>query len=249
MVVSIQYEEPSLARLLRLAVPDPAAGDRRPEVANEFLRMETGVDDAVILAQQFLARIFRDRAELVVRVGYRAARIGDGDDGVLVKRRPQVRDLLQGIAQRLFGAFAISDVAKDRRDSRDIALGVLDRRDGQRDIDFAAILGHARRFVMIDALARRDPRRDAGLLVDPTGRNHARDRLSDHLLGAKAEQARRPGVPAGDDPVETLAENCVGRGCDNRRKPLIDGSRRLDLGDARPSAAQHLGHADNKGAT
>ncbi len=102
---------------------------------------------------------------------------------------------------------------------------------------------------MIDALARRDPRDDDGLLVVPSGRNHARGRLSDHLFDAKAEQARRPGVPTGDDPVETLADNRVGRGCDNRRKPLIEDSRRLDLDDARPSAAQHLGHADNEGAT
>jgi len=77
---------------------------------------------------------------------------------------------------------------------------------------------------MIDALARRDPRDDDGLLVVPSGRNHARGRLSDHLFDAKAEQARRPGVPTGDDPVETLADNRVGRGCDNRRKPLIEDS-------------------------
>ena len=41
----------------------------------------------MILAEQFLARIFRDLAEFVVDEGYRTEVIGNGDNGVLIERR------------------------------------------------------------------------------------------------------------------------------------------------------------------
>ena len=41
----------------------------------------------MVLPQQFLARVFGNRAELVVQVGDFALRVRDGDDGMLVERR------------------------------------------------------------------------------------------------------------------------------------------------------------------
>ena len=40
-----------------LTLPNLAAGNRSPQVANEFFRVIVGIDDAVILSQQFLARV------------------------------------------------------------------------------------------------------------------------------------------------------------------------------------------------
>ena len=68
------------------------------------------IDDAVILAEQLLARVFGDRAELVVHEGDLSLRIGDGHDGVLVQRGLQVDDLLERYLQFIFRPFALGDV-------------------------------------------------------------------------------------------------------------------------------------------
>ena len=72
--------------------------------------MKAGIDDAMILAEQFLARVFRDRAELVVHVGDLSLRVGDGDDGVLVERRLHVVQFAQTPRGLFIGAFALGDV-------------------------------------------------------------------------------------------------------------------------------------------
>ena len=58
------------------------------------------IDERVGLAQQVLARIFGNRAKPVVDIGDHAARIGGGDDGVLVERGLEVGNLLQRRALR-----------------------------------------------------------------------------------------------------------------------------------------------------
>lgn len=59
-------------------------------VADEFRRVITGVDDAVVLPEQLLARILRDLAELVVDVGDPSVLVGDGDDARLIDRVLQI---------------------------------------------------------------------------------------------------------------------------------------------------------------
>src|SRR5689334_8953281 len=58
--------------------------------------MMPGVDDAVILSEQFLPRIFGNRAKLVVNVGDFSLRVGDGHDGMLVQSRFQFAEFTFG---------------------------------------------------------------------------------------------------------------------------------------------------------
>src|SRR5260370_1255514 len=44
-----------------------------------------GAEDAMVLAQQFLARVFADGAELVVYVGDGSLHVGGGNNGMLVE--------------------------------------------------------------------------------------------------------------------------------------------------------------------
>ena len=92
-----------LGAVLDFPLPHTALRDRRPQVADEFLRMEAGVDDAVVLSQQFFSRILRDRTELVVHERDPAPRIGDGYDRVLVERGSQLGDLFERSVQRRVG--------------------------------------------------------------------------------------------------------------------------------------------------
>ncbi len=78
--------------------------------------MVTGIDDAMILPQQFLPVIFRNGAKLVVDVGDFALRIGDGDDGVLVQRRLQIADLLERGLQLFLRPLALRNVGPPRID-------------------------------------------------------------------------------------------------------------------------------------
>lgn len=66
-------------------VPDFALGDRAPKFGEEGLGMMSGVDDAMILAEKFFARVFRNLAKLVVDVSDVAGGIGDGDNGMRVQ--------------------------------------------------------------------------------------------------------------------------------------------------------------------
>ena len=90
-----------------LAVPEFAARDRRPQLADEFLWMETRMDDPVILPEQILARIFRDRAELIVHKSDPPLRIGDRHDGVRLERRPQIVHLPERHLQFIFDRFPL----------------------------------------------------------------------------------------------------------------------------------------------
>jgi len=74
-----------LGAIFYFSLPDFSACDGRPQIADEFLGVITGVDEAVILAEQFRARVFGDRAELVVDIGDFSLRVGDGNNGVLVE--------------------------------------------------------------------------------------------------------------------------------------------------------------------
>jgi hypothetical protein len=53
--------------------------------------MVGGVDNAVVLADQFFPGVLGDLAELVVDVGDPASLVGEGDDGRFVQGELQVR--------------------------------------------------------------------------------------------------------------------------------------------------------------
>jgi len=72
------------------AVPDLAVGDRPPQLAHELLRVILGVDDPVVAADQLVARIARDLAELVVHVGDEPGDVGDRHDRGVVESAFQV---------------------------------------------------------------------------------------------------------------------------------------------------------------
>jgi len=73
---------------------------------------------------------------------------------------------------------------------------------------------------VVDALAAPNAVEDAGLFVAALGRDQHSDRLSDCLLGRVAEQPLRSGVPAVDDALEVLADDCVVGKFDDAREPI-----------------------------
>src|SRR5262245_37000667 len=81
-------EGPILGPVAEFAAPHLSASDRPPQIADIGLRVVARVDDAVILAEQLLARVLRDVAELVVDVR---------DDAAMIRRRDD-RRLIEGIA-------------------------------------------------------------------------------------------------------------------------------------------------------
>src|SRR5678815_1827380 len=111
-------EGPILGLVLDLAPPHPSAPNRGPQFAYEFLGMMPGVDNAMVLAEQLRARVFGNRAELVVHVSDFALRVRDSDDGVLVQRRLQLgefsfrtgtRRAFHNFVERRRRALAITD--------------------------------------------------------------------------------------------------------------------------------------------
>src|SRR6266700_898702 len=84
---------------------------------------------------------------------------------------------------------------------------------------------------MIDALSAPNAIDDRVLLVETITRNQDRNRLADDTLGHVAKQPFGSAIPAGDDPVEIDAEDCIVGGLDDGSEPLRDLVRLLTLGD------------------
>ena len=74
----------------------------RQRLADELLRVVAGVDDPVVLADQLLARVPRDLAELVVDVGDAAPDVGGRDDRRVIERALEVGELL-GVVRHAAG--------------------------------------------------------------------------------------------------------------------------------------------------
>lgn len=75
--------------------------------------MKSGVDDAMVLADQFFAGELRDVAELVVNVSYPTGLISYCDDGRFVERSCQVLELFDRVTSGDSGV--CSDVIKTVR--------------------------------------------------------------------------------------------------------------------------------------
>jgi len=66
-------------------VPSLPFGYRRPKIADEFFRVKTGINNAVVLSYEFLSTVFRYLAEFIVNVCNYSALIGTRDDRCLIK--------------------------------------------------------------------------------------------------------------------------------------------------------------------
>src|SRR6266571_4309772 len=86
--------------ITQLALPDSAATDRGPQIADELFRVIARVDDAVILTQQLFPRVFRDAAKFVIDVIDDAALIRDCYNRRLVERELDVRKFLARTLKR-----------------------------------------------------------------------------------------------------------------------------------------------------
>src|SRR4028118_1840338 len=124
--------------------------------------------------------------------------------------------LLEGGAKALFtfsqlilGPLALGDVAGDSRCANYVTSRISNGRHGQRDVQPPTVLGDAHGLVVVHFLAASDPleyRRD---LLWTFGRTQHGDRLPHSLLGRVAVDPLCPRVPAGDDAVESLADDDV----------------------------------------
>ena len=87
----------ALGAIAQFAVPDLTVRDRPPQAADELFGVIGGVDDAMVLPDQFLARIARNFHELVVDVGDPARHVGRGHDRGTIKGTFEVGELLNMI--------------------------------------------------------------------------------------------------------------------------------------------------------
>ena len=127
----------------------------------------------------------------------------------LRQRRSACDELEQpGLTRReRLRALAVADIACGRCGADDGAGGVQDRRDRRLDVDARPVLADA------DGFQRFDPLAPAQALVDELeqvalARQEQFDRMTDHLLGAVAEDALRRRIPP--------RHESVGRSCDDR---------------------------------
>ena len=76
--------------VLDFAVPDPAARNRPIHLLEKILGMVPRVENAMVLADQFILGILADGAELVVYVTNCSLNVGHRHDGVLIQRELQI---------------------------------------------------------------------------------------------------------------------------------------------------------------
>src|SRR5204862_23608 len=74
-----------LCPIFDLVMPHFPISDGLIHLLEKVLWVVGGVEDAVILANQFFSGIFADSAKLLVHVNNRALNIGDSHDSMLIK--------------------------------------------------------------------------------------------------------------------------------------------------------------------
>src|SRR6266404_3978408 len=106
--------------ILDLTVPNFSVGNGVIHLLKKFFGVVTGVEDAVILADQFILRIMTDGTELIVHVSDRALDVGHRHDGVLIESELLVGQVLertlagnQAFFQGFFGSLAFRDIARN----------------------------------------------------------------------------------------------------------------------------------------
>ena len=76
-------------------MPHFPVGDGLVHLLEKLFRVVAGVEDAVILADQFLFGILTDGAELVVHISDGALNVGHGHDGVLIESELLIGQFLE----------------------------------------------------------------------------------------------------------------------------------------------------------
>src|SRR6185437_8752720 len=142
-----------------------------------------------------------------------------------------VLDFIEQQFSRRLGLLALGNVAGDFRGADDAPFRFPDRRQGQRDVYLRAVLALANGLIVLNAVASPNALENAGFLVLPLGGDQDQHGLADDFLGSIAEQALGAPVPARDDTVEILADDCIVRrsdnGCEIERCIRNSRSRRL----------------------
>src|SRR4029079_9757987 len=80
--------------IAKFTVPSLPFRYRRPKIADEFFRVKTGINNAVVLSYEFLSTVFRYLAEFIVNVCNYSALIGTRDDRCLIKGELDILKLL-----------------------------------------------------------------------------------------------------------------------------------------------------------
>jgi len=86
-----------LGAVLDFGVPDLTITDGAVHLLEKLYRVMTGVEDAVILADQFILGILADGAEFIVHVRNSALDIGHRHDGVLIQSELLVGQFFPGL--------------------------------------------------------------------------------------------------------------------------------------------------------
>ena len=73
-----------LGAISKITPPYLSVCDGGPDIAYKFLRMVAGVDNSMVLANQFVAAVLRNFTELVINEDNPPALIGHRDDGGFV---------------------------------------------------------------------------------------------------------------------------------------------------------------------
>ena len=140
-------------------------------------------------------------------------------------------ELVEQKPLKLLGALALRDVARHLGGADDPSASVAHRADRQRDVDAPSVLGQPHGVEVLDHLAESQPREDLVLLGAEFLRHQQGDGLAEHLVGAVAVHPGGTLVPAGDRPVQGLADDRVVRRRDDRRQSLAVGLAARPLGD------------------
>src|SRR5947199_372085 len=119
----------------------------------------------MVLAEQFVARIFGNGAELLVDVGDFAARISDRDDGVLIDGCFYVVQFAQRLGRLLSGLLPVGDVGANGHVLNRLSVLSEVRNDGGVNPIEAAVLGSIFYFAFPDATASNRFPNDANKLL------------------------------------------------------------------------------------
>ena len=241
-----------------LAAPGPAAADRLPHAEPEVARMAAGIDDPVVLADQRLAGVLGDAAEVRVGVEDEARAVGDRHQCVGVDRVQEGLALAQrrgkpGLVEGLLGDVLEHEVVADHLAIAQIGQQ-FDLRMPQR------VLVRRAQAAFEDAFAARQRRRHAASelrmqrleqvgAAQPRVRSQRCAELA--VPGQVAAHQHGRGIPVGDQGRHGVqgALHIGQRGleCDGallqRRSELLDGPlgllRRPDVAHRQRQSGEH----------
>ena len=173
--------------------PGLAAEQRLVHRAPVAVGAVAGADDAMVVADQFLAPVSADLHKGVVDVVDRALGVGDRNDGVLVERR----FLLHQLALR---GLDVGQVVQDAGKAlRPVDLGVRER---DADADLVAVFVQHGEFAGVHhgaGLAGAQVTGEIAVVMRGVGFGHQHaDVLADRFAGAVAQQLARCRVEAAD---------------------------------------------------